>query len=64
MPEMIQIQNPSSALLMSREKFAESVGVPFDVVRGWCQKDYLPTYRIGKYTLINLALLEKELLGE
>lgn len=44
---------------MHRDRFAELVGVSVDVVNGWINRGYLPTYEVGKYRLINLALLNK-----
>ncbi len=41
--------------LISPERFAQLVGVEHGVIRGWMQRGYVPTYSIGKYTLINLA---------
>lgn len=43
--------------LISPVRFSELSGVPEGVLRGWLAKGYIPTYSIGKYTLINLALL-------
>jgi hypothetical protein len=43
--------------LISPDRFAELTGVPTGVLRGWMSRGYVPTYSIGKYTLINLALL-------
>lgn len=48
--------------LVSRERFAELVGLPVGVVTGFINKGYLPTVSIGKYSLVNLALLEKRCL--
>lgn len=45
--------------LISRSRFAEMIGIPEGVVEGWMAKGYIPTYSIGKYTLINLALLNR-----
>ena len=45
--------------VMHREKFAALVGVSVDVVNGWINRGYLPTYEVGKYRLVNLALLNK-----
>lgn len=45
--------------VMSRDRFAEHVGVTPDVVTGWISRGYIPTVSIGKYTLINIALLTK-----
>jgi hypothetical protein len=43
--------------LISPERFADLSGIPPGVIRGWMARGYVPTYSIGKYTLINLALL-------
>ncbi len=43
--------------LISSERFAELTGISHGVIRGWMSRGYVPTYSIGKYTLINLALL-------
>lgn len=43
--------------VLSVERFSELISIEEGVVRGWMAKGYLPTYRIGKYTLINIALL-------
>jgi len=43
--------------LISPDRFAELTGVSAGVLRGWMSRGYVPTYSIGKYTLINLALL-------
>lgn len=45
--------------VISRSRFAEMVGVPEGVVQGWMSRGYIPTYSVGKYTLINLALLNR-----
>lgn len=53
---------PSSAPplpLVTRERFAEAVGLPAGVVVGWCNKGLVPTVQIGKYSLINIELLRK-----
>ncbi|MCW8965141.1 MAG: DNA-binding protein [Candidatus Pacearchaeota archaeon] len=63
MPD-IQITAQTNPLLMEKNKFAELVGLSPDVIRGWIDKDLLPTYKIGRHRLINLALLQQELLGD
>lgn len=50
--------------LISRSRFAEMIGIPEGVVEGWMAKGYIPTYSIGKYTLINLALLNQMALNK
>lgn len=54
-----QVLNPLAMPLLSRKRFAELSGVPDGVLQGWIQRGYIPTYTIGKHTLINLALLNR-----
>lgn len=54
---------PSNVMVITLERFAEQVGVGYEVARGWVNKGYLPTYKIGKYSLINLAQFNAELLN-
>ncbi|MCB4810594.1 hypothetical protein LG204_04605 [Methylovorus menthalis] len=49
---------------MSRSKFAQHVGVTEDTVTGWINKGYLPVVEIGKYRLVNLALVTKNALEQ
>ncbi|MPS47812.1 hypothetical protein [Methylobacillus sp.] len=53
-----------SVPVMSRRKFAELVGVTEDTVTGWINRGYLPVIEIGKYRLVNLALLNKHALEQ
>ena len=46
--------------VMAFERFAELVGVSVDVVRGWIDKGYIPTVKIGRHRLINVAVLTRE----
>lgn len=48
--------------LVSRERFADLTGLPLGVVIGFINKGYLPTYSIGKYSLVNIELLRKRCL--
>jgi len=43
--------------MISAVRFALLSGIEEGVVRGWIARGYLPTYKMGKYTMINLALL-------
>jgi len=54
----------SSVMVCTVARFAEQSGMEEGVVIGWVKKGYLPVKRIGKYTLINLALFNQELLSE
>ncbi len=59
-PAVVQVAVP----LMTREKFAELSGLTEGVVRGMCDKGHLPVVKIGKYGLINVAMLTNEALQE
>ncbi len=48
--------------LVTRERFAELVGLPIGVVIGFANRGYIPTVSIGKYSLVNLELLRKRCL--
>lgn len=48
-----------SVPVMSRKKFADLVGVTEDTVTGWINRGYLPVIEIGKYRLVNIALVTK-----
>lgn len=48
--------------VMAADRFAELVGVTPDVVRGWLDKGYVPAMKIGRYRLVNIALLNREAL--
>jgi hypothetical protein len=41
----------------TRERFAQLSGLEEGVIRGMCDSGYLPTIRLGKYSLINLLAL-------
>lgn len=45
--------------VMSRTLFAQLVGVTEDTVTGWINRGYVPVVEVGRYRLINLALLNK-----
>lgn len=45
--------------LISSSRFSELTGVSEGVLRGWMAKGYIPTYSVGKYTLVNLAVLNQ-----
>lgn len=55
-PVTLPLANVSSPLV-TRELFAQMVGLPLGVVTGWCNKGLVPCVSIGKYSLINIALL-------
>lgn len=50
--------------VMSRKRFAELIGVTEDTVGGWINRRYLPVIKIGKYSLVNVALLYQRALQQ
>jgi len=42
---------------MTPDKFAESIGLSKGVVGGWIDQGYLPTAKIGRYSMINMVVL-------
>lgn len=60
--QLTNFETPTIGPVMSREKFAAAIGIPVGVVVGWVDRGYLPTLQIGRYSLINVALLQKRCL--
>jgi len=48
--------------LMAWREFADWIRIDQSIVRGWIENGYLPTERIGKHRLVNVALLSQQLL--
>lgn len=66
-----KFQTPTGTLLpnfasplVSRERFAEMCGLPLGVIVGWCNKGLVPCVSVGKYSLINVALLQNRCLAQ
>lgn len=59
-PELFQAQVP----VMDRRQFASQVGLTLDTVESMISRGYLPCVRIGKRSLINLALLNQRCLDK
>jgi excisionase family DNA binding protein len=47
--------------LLSRDQFASFAGITPDTVRGWIQSATIPSVKIGRHRLVNVALIVKEL---
>ena len=43
------------------EKYAHTIGVSPDVVDGWIKRGYIPTVKIGRRRLVNIAAMTREL---
>jgi len=46
----------------SLESFAVANGVTKEVVKGWVKNNYIPTLKLGRYRVINLAKLTLQLM--
>lgn len=44
----------STTPLATKEKFAESIGIPVSVLQGQIQKGYWPLVQVGRRTFINV----------
>ena len=49
---------------MTIEKYAEAVGVTPRVVRSWIERGYIPSVKVGKWRLVNVAQRTLECLDE
>ncbi|WP_440996591.1 hypothetical protein [Arhodomonas sp. SL1] len=58
--EDLNARQPAMVPVMSRQRFAELAGVEDGVVRGWIERGQIPTIKVGKHRLINVALLHDE----
>lgn len=52
-----QLSSLSASPLVSRERFAEMVGVSRDTVCKWIDRGYIPVVNVGRWSLVNVALL-------
>lgn len=50
--------------VMTKERFAELVGVEVGVIRGMLDRHYLPAIKIGRHRFVNVALLASRCLTE
>tara|TARA_B100000749_G_C18371129_1_gene441796 strand:+ start:814 stop:1032 length:219 start_codon:yes stop_codon:yes gene_type:complete len=48
--------------VVTKKLFAQLTGLSEDIVRGMVNRGHLPTVRIGRHRLINVALITKEAL--
>jgi len=47
--------------VLSVDRYAKSIGIDVGVVDGWVKRGYIPTIKIGKRRLINIAAMTQEL---
>ena len=60
-PLQVIVHIERSVPLMHPTDFAASISRSDGVVGGWMDNGYLPTVKVGKYTMINLVLLTENL---
>lgn len=48
--------------VMSKERFAEACGLEVGVIRGMLDRGYLPTVKIGRHRMVNVAALQAQCL--
>jgi excisionase family DNA binding protein len=46
--------------VLTKEKFAEQIGVSADVVRGWIARHQIPHLHIGRRVFVNVAALNEQ----
>ncbi|MBD3896590.1 DNA-binding protein [Halomonas sp. ML-15] len=56
-------QVPANVPLMTLERFSELSGLDEGVIYGHIRRGYLPSIKMGKYRLINVALLQAQCLS-
>lgn len=57
-------QVPALVPLMTKERFSELSGLSLDTIEGHLRRGYLPSRKIGRRLMINVALLQVECLDE
>lgn len=60
--ELLRVQ-PITPLI-SKRLFADLVGVTERTVEGWMTKGYVPTVKIGRHPLVNIALIYQQCLDQ
>jgi len=57
-------QVPALVPLMTKERFSDLSGLSLDTIEGHLRRGYLPSRKIGRRLMINVALLQRECLDE
>jgi len=55
---------PMSVPVVTKARFSEMSGLTEETLRGMIERDHLPTLKVGKHRMINVALLTKECLDQ
>lgn len=48
--------------LITREQFSKVTGLAIGVIEKQCERGYWPTVKVGKYSMINMAVIHEEAL--
>lgn len=55
---------PSATPIVTKARFSEMSGLTEETLRGMIERGHLPTLKVGKHRMINVALLTKECLEQ
>ena len=61
---MFTLSFNASTPLLSKQLFADLVGVSVRVVDGWITKVICPVIKMGRYSLINIAKVQQQCLED
>ncbi|MFJ5538182.1 DNA-binding protein [Halomonas sp. ATBC28] len=56
-------QVPATVPTMTIERFSQLSGLDEGVIQGHIRRGYLPTIKVGRYRMINVALLNAQCLN-
>lgn len=59
-----KVSIPFSAPVVTKARFSELSGLSEEILRGMIERGHLPTLKVGKHRMINVALLTKECLDQ
>lgn len=60
----LPLQQLLAVPVMTREAFANAIGLPLSVLAAQCDRGYWPTLKVGKYSFINVELVRKSALAK
>ncbi|WP_447043564.1 DNA-binding protein [Vreelandella sp. H-I2] len=63
METSIAPQVPANVPTMTIERFSQLSGLDEGVIQGHIRRGYLPTIKVGRYRMINVALLNAQCLN-
>ena len=55
---------PATTPIVTKARFSEMSGLTEETLRGMIERGHLPTLKVGKHRMINVALLTKECLEQ